>query len=240
MTLCPPVSRFSFGRVAALLMIVAAATPARTSLPPSAVVRLLELQKPIQETLAGGQTHRYSVKLSAGEFVRILVEQRGADVTLTLSGPNEQKIAQMDSRRTERGVEMLSWVAESAGNYLIDVRSRDKDAPAGRYEIRMDQLFAATERERKLVAANSLVAAADVLFGSREKLAIAQATEKYGEALSIFELTGDWQMRAVVLNKLGRQSFALGDYQKAAESHRKALELARTGGDRQAEAEALT
>ena len=35
--------------------------------------------QPVERELAGGQAHSYTVTLAAGEFVRVIVEQRGVD-----------------------------------------------------------------------------------------------------------------------------------------------------------------
>lgn len=237
MTNRPSFPMLSLARAAALLIALAvgsAATPLTSD-----DVRPLIPQTPIEQTLAGGQTHRYSIKLGAGEFVRVLVEQRAANIVLVLTDPAEKKIAQIDNRQTERGTESVSFVAPAAGIYVIDVRSGDQQAPPGRYEIRIDQLFVATEREQKLAAADLIIAAGNELFTQHTKVSIAEAVEKYAQALSLVEVAGDWDSKAMVLNKLGRCSFATGDYQKAADYHVKALELIRSRGDRYAEAVTL-
>jgi len=237
----PSISPCSFARAALLCILVAvtAGTDGKGS-PSPEESRPLEVKKPIENTLAGGQRHRYSIKLSAGEFARILVEQRGADVVVVLSDPTEQKIAEIDNRQTERGVESVSLVAAAAGNYLVEVQSLDQEAPAGSYEIRIDQLFTATEREQKLAEADVTLSAGNELFARHTKQSTAQAMEKYSQALSLAETAGDWQLKAIVLHKLGKCSYSLGDYQKAADYELKALELTRTTGDRHAEASALT
>src|SRR5690242_21093923 len=43
-------------------------------------VRPLTSGQPIERELAAGQTHAYLIGLSAGQFIRIVVEQKGANV----------------------------------------------------------------------------------------------------------------------------------------------------------------
>jgi hypothetical protein len=38
--------------------------------------------KPIQRKLAGGQRHRYRINLSAGQFLKVIVEEQGIDVSV--------------------------------------------------------------------------------------------------------------------------------------------------------------
>ena len=54
------------------------------------------------------------------------------------------------------------------------------------------------------------------------------------------ELAGDLQMKAIVLNLIGRSYFSLGDYQKALDYHLQALPVARAASDLQTEAATLT
>src|SRR6266498_5420353 len=46
-------------------------------------VRTLELGKPIERELAGGESHSYLLPLAAGQFCHVVVDQRGVDVVVT-------------------------------------------------------------------------------------------------------------------------------------------------------------
>src|ERR1700738_5132483 len=48
--------------------------------------RPLELGKPIEMELKGGEVHSYSINLTAGQFLHLIVDQRGIDVVVTLFG----------------------------------------------------------------------------------------------------------------------------------------------------------
>ena len=45
------------------------------------------------------------------------------------------------------GLEPLAWIAESAGTYRIEIRSLEKDAGVGQYEITLRELRGATDEE---------------------------------------------------------------------------------------------
>src|SRR5687767_13911846 len=49
----------------------------------------LEHKTPVERELAGGQAHSYRVSLNAGQYVRVMVEQKGMDVSMTLFSPDE-------------------------------------------------------------------------------------------------------------------------------------------------------
>jgi len=47
----------------------------------------LEPNKPIMQELSGGKSHAYRIRLTAGEFVDLVADQRGIDVVLMLAPP---------------------------------------------------------------------------------------------------------------------------------------------------------
>ncbi len=67
--------------------------------------RPLETGKPIERELAGGQQHLYQLSLSAGQYLHVVVEQRGIDVVVTLFGPTGQKLLEVDSPNGTQGPE---------------------------------------------------------------------------------------------------------------------------------------
>src|SRR5262244_1981050 len=48
----------------------------------------LEPGKPIERELVGGESHSYQLALDAGQYVKLVVDQRGIDVAVRLSGPD--------------------------------------------------------------------------------------------------------------------------------------------------------
>jgi len=139
--------------------------------------RQLEPDKPIDQELAGNRPHYYKVNLSFDQYLHISVDQQGIDIVLTLFGPEGNKIIETDSLNGAEGAESLSCVAEVSGSYLIEVRSFEKNARAGHYVIRIDELREATSSDRPLVEAVSLYQQSLSLSAKRE----------YREALPLAE-----------------------------------------------------
>lgn len=52
--------------------------------------------QPVERQIAGGQSHAYRLTLQAGQFVRVVVEQRGIDVKLALSSPDGKPLVESD------------------------------------------------------------------------------------------------------------------------------------------------
>ena len=96
-----------------------------------------ELRKTVQHELAGGQSHSYTVRLEAGQFLHAVVTQLGVDVLLRLFGPDGQKLAEVDTIASSVGSEPLFWVAQATGDYRLEVNAKNPAANPGRYEIKL-------------------------------------------------------------------------------------------------------
>jgi erythromycin esterase len=108
--------------------------------------------KPVEQTFQGGNVHKYRVTLSAGQSLRVVVEQRGVDVVVVARRPNGTKISEVDSPNGTQGPEPITFVAGASGDYQIEVRSLETEATAGRYAIRIDELLSAQQYQMRLAA----------------------------------------------------------------------------------------
>ncbi|MFL6284054.1 MAG: CHAT domain-containing protein [Pyrinomonadaceae bacterium] len=199
----------------------------------------LELGKPIERELAGGQSHSYRIALAKGEFLRVVVDQRGADVLVTLSDPAGKKLTEMDGLIGSRGPETVVALAESAGDYILEVRSLKNDPLlSGRYEARIEVLRPATERDRASAAAQRVSDEAAQVF-SQPSQDIRTAFEKFEESRRLWEAAGEPSEQARSLLGAAQLSNFTGDYQRALELARRASQLALSAGDREMEGLAL-
>ncbi|HEV3470224.1 MAG TPA: hypothetical protein VG148_12940, partial [Pyrinomonadaceae bacterium] len=76
---------------------------------------------PIERQIAGGEVHTLRLGLTAGQFIRAVFDQRGADVVLTLRGPRDEELLKIDSPVGEWGPEPLFFEVTEAGVYTIGV-----------------------------------------------------------------------------------------------------------------------
>src|SRR5689334_9622341 len=60
-------------------------------------VRNLEMGRPVERELAGGESHVYQIQLAAGQYLGAVVEQRGIDVAVTVSAPDGKPLMEVDS-----------------------------------------------------------------------------------------------------------------------------------------------
>lgn len=187
-------------------------------------VRIIEPGQVIKRALAGGEQHTYQVKLGADQFMRIVVEQEGIDVVVQALRPDGKEMAVFDSESRQWGQEVVSLVAEAAGDYRLVVRPKLQLAPAAAYEIRLEELRAATEGERSLQHA----------LQQYEEVRKLGRIGKYNEAIPLLEsieetrkeiLGANHSSVADALYDLGRLHRLKGDYDKAESMYREALEI---------------
>ncbi|HKQ92607.1 MAG TPA: tetratricopeptide repeat protein, partial [Blastocatellia bacterium] len=198
----------------------------------------LEPGKLVERELSGGGSHSYKITMTSGQYSHIVVKQRGIDVALALFTPDGKKISEADSEHLIEGSETVSVIAEASGAYLIEARSPEKTAKAGRYEIKVEELRAATDEDKYRVAG-------EVIFREAERLKDGtledrrKSVEKYHEALDLYRKAGDRGGEAVTLNNIGLVYWSLGEMQKALEKFNESLPISRALGDRSEEATTL-
>jgi hypothetical protein len=129
--------------------------PALLMIFPAAVAQVpgantpLQAGTPIERTLGGAQSHNYTVSLDEGQFLQLVVDQRGIDVIVRVFSPRGKLLGEFDTPNGDQGPENVTVVAIAAGSYRIEVAPLDQMSnPApGRYEIRITEIRKATEQE---------------------------------------------------------------------------------------------
>ena len=184
--------------------------------------RPLEPGHPVSRELSGGQRDCYRLRLDAGQYVKAIIDQQGIDVVEQISGPDGALILEFDYERRPQGREEASLVAESAGDYQLVVQSKQKGAGAGNYEIRIEELRAATDNDRALHEAYKT-------YYQSYKLYVAA---KFDEALPLVQEALDIRERilgpyhrdvAAALNRLAIINAIKGEYAKAEQLYQRAL-----------------
>jgi CHAT domain-containing protein len=188
--------------LSALLVIistlsVAGQPPARPD------ARPLPLAQTFTREFHGERGHLYRVALAADEFLQVFVEQKGVDVVLQLYDSRRRLLAQTDNPNGAEGPETLSWVAEAAGDYQVEVAVLEGEAARGRYDIRRGAKRAATAQDRRRVSVERVFAEAISALTAKTEAEQESAVPKLKEALKGWRELGDAYMVELTTRALG-------------------------------------
>lgn len=195
-------------------------------------VELLEMGKPVERELKGGETHLYRITLADGQFLSATVEQRGVDVVVALIGPDKLPILGIDGVKDTQGTESISAVALTPGIYHLGVQSQRKDAVAGRYEVKITELRAASPAEKNSIGAETAFGQGEMLRQQRKPEALQKSIEKYSIALPLYRAAQNSKSEAVTLVRMGTVYNLLGKKQEALDSFEQAFTIRNSIGDR--------
>jgi CHAT domain-containing protein/predicted negative regulator of RcsB-dependent stress response len=177
-------------------------------------VRPLVPGEVIRRDMKGGEVHLYRLSLASRQYMHVVVEQEGIDVSVSISDPEGLLLVEMDSPNSLRGPESGSAVAQQAGSYIIKVSS-DKTQPTGGYELRVEPLREASAADEKRVHAERILMEAQRLRRQGTAESKAQAIEKAESALDLWREIGDAREEGYTLCTLGRTYKALGKLPEA-------------------------
>lgn len=194
----------------------------------------------IERELAGGETHTYIVALAAGEFVRLVVEQRGIDVVLALAAPDGKPLAVVDSPIGFANEKRLAFVADVAGNHQLTVRPSGKEAARGAYLLKAEAWRHAEPKDANLAASERTFAEAEQLNRQSNAEATSRAIEKYGEALDLWRAAEDRPAEAFTLLRMGLANHNLSRLKQAIDCYNQALPIFQEMGNERGVAQALT
>src|SRR5215510_5761984 len=120
-------------------------------------VNRLEPGRSVERDITGGKTHTYQISLAAGQFLRVVVDQRTIDVALALMGPEGKPLIESDLTGIVGGRESLCFEAGLAGNYQILIRANGDATQSGAYEVQIDTKAKVGAQDRQRMTAELLL-----------------------------------------------------------------------------------
>jgi CHAT domain-containing protein/Flp pilus assembly protein TadD len=200
-------------------------------------VRLLALNKPIKQEVSTGEARSYQITLSAGQFLRLSVDQWNIGVGVTFYGPDDHKLTEFVCHQV--GPTPISLIPEVSGHYRVEVRSLEKESTTGRYEIKLEEVRPATIHDRNRVAAEKAFSEGERLRWEWKSEFRQNAIKKYEEALAHWKAIGEKREVIVTHRIIGEVYYQLGELQRAHEYYKLALLLSLEAKDHRGEGEAL-
>lgn len=180
---------------------------------------LLEQGKPISRELTATDKHQYQVKLSSGQLLKLVVTQDGIDAVVVVFDPSGKQILEEDSPTGVQGQEKVMFQAQANGAYRIVVRPFDKSAAAGRYDIEIEELRAATAEEKKaFIDEQELKEITQQRVDAESRRDITYLSRVYADELSIASTEG----------RVSSKDVALGNMKRTSESIKRSFRLEQT------------
>jgi tetratricopeptide (TPR) repeat protein len=191
----------------------------QSAAPPGTASEIIELSSssnnPITVEMRGGEQRSYRVTLSAGIYVEFIAEQKGIDVVLVLRDPAGAPLLSVDSPNGAEGPETLSWIAKAPGQYALEIRTNEKGAAPGKYELRISALRPAVPQDEIRVQATVALAAGQIDLDEDSESSHVRAVEKFKEALTLLRQLHDTYREYFAVGGLCHELEDLNQYQEA-------------------------
>jgi CHAT domain-containing protein len=200
----------------------------------------LERRKPVLTSMSGGETHAYSIKVKPGEFVHVVVTQKGIDVALLLVDKTSTKVVPYGKERTfdspngTIGQEFVSFIRDKSGSdeaYQLRISSTE-GAPPGCYQVEITEQREAVSQDKDVVFVEDSFLNAFSLRSQEQEVPMLQAVEILEKTLARPAASRNRYLLAEILNLLGYVYYFLGNdrnspdfIEKALITYRRALPL---------------
>jgi tetratricopeptide (TPR) repeat protein len=204
---------------------------------PALVDTVLAVGGVVAREIAPGETTTARLALDAGDFVAIVVEQRGVDLALTLRAPDGAKLLTLDAMDDEFRPEHLVAIAPVGGVYTLDAAAV-KPAAGGAYRLRVDARRPATGADQAAVEGHRAFARARAVRDPGKAATWPEAVKGFETALTHFAAAGDTAAVMKTTLELGITENYLSK-PEALDRARTAVRLAREAGEAGALARAL-
>ncbi|PWT88753.1 MAG: hypothetical protein C5B55_12595 [Blastocatellia bacterium] len=191
----------------------------------TASILTLELAKPIEREITGGEVQAYNLSLKSDQFVHIDVDQRSIDLAVWIFDPTGKKISESDAFRVGEKEE-VAMISETSGAYRVEVHTSFPKGPKGSYEINVTELRPATDRDKISNRAGTLIEEAFALERKQNKEDWQKAREKYEQALPLWQSINDLTWEANTLYLIAGVYINLVEKQKAFDFGNRAVSVA--------------
>ncbi len=190
--------------------------------------RPLEPGAPVERELSGGQSHVYGLRLAANQYLQLLAEEKGVDVTVAIFAPDGKKLAEVSAPGgTQLGEALVILVIEAPGVHRVELRSPSNPSVSGRYQLRIKELRVATQADKTRIPAERAFQEAEQLRAQRKPESVRQSIVKYEDALRLWRDVSDQHEEGTTLHNMGFAYETLGEWQKALELYAQSLPLFR-------------
>ena len=174
----------------------------------------------VERYIAGGELHTYRINLEPGQLMRLVVQQKGADVALAQVDLDGKQVFESDLSSSLFGLEPLTYEAAARGECRIAIRTILANAPSGPYQLTLEVKTATAQDKRRMESERLL---ADCARLGQQGVTFEQAVQKGELALRNWRELTDRYWEGITLNLIGRAFLSGGKFDRAIEYFELAL-----------------
>jgi CHAT domain-containing protein/tetratricopeptide (TPR) repeat protein len=174
----------------------------------------LRLREPVIGELRAADVHRYTFRATPGQYIHVVLEQKGIDAAISLVAPDGAEITSSDRPNGRFGAEEVAHVATAAGEYIVKVTTVDS-VGQGSYELRLEAVRAPRAEDHAQIAALSTYAQARVLQRNGNDAARKESLILYTEAFKRAGECGNEYLQAIISETMGMVAAQSGEFREA-------------------------
>lgn len=183
----------------------------------------------VTREIDSNESHSFEFALQAEQLVTLSIFAGDLNFALRLIGPDGNTLQEVVHRRYGS----LTWqfVAPEQGQYRLTVSSLEPSTQPRTYQLRVEQIKTATQREIISAQAAANYDRAEVLRFNWQSSDLVQAAERYEAAGGVWRRQSQWVEATNAWQRLGEAHFIQGDYEGALRAYKEALRLSRQADD---------
>jgi len=198
--------------------------PGAAASPGGEAADLLRDDTVVEQPLGTHDSHRYAVYMHAGEYARVVVEQRRIDVVVQVRSVADRLMAEFQDAIGDTGEEQIEIAASESGFYAVIVTAAPGTIVPGTYAIRIVSRRGSTDADRELQEARTLRTAAAALSERDRAESARRLLERALELTEKARGAADAEVGAVLAQAAGVY-MDLPDFNAAEASYRRALAI---------------
>lgn len=182
--------------------------------------------KPLKINIADRATSFFHINLNEGQFLHVVVEQEGINVSVALFDTDGLQLFEADGTSSTQGEEALYFLAKIKGTYKLKIEPPEP-APGGSYRLLVKEIRDASAQDRLRASGTLAAARGDQL---RKQRKWQEAIESYSRALSIWNQLNESREAAKAFYNTGKAYARMEKSSKALENYHQSLPLMQSHG----------
>ena len=187
----------------------------------------LQLDKAFESEIKKDEAQIFKINAKSGDFIRVVVWQKNADVSLKFFSPKDEKIIEVDNSDSTEEPERISFIAADAGEFRVEVKGLKTWKIPSNYEIKLEFLRPSDNKDTSRIEAEKLYNQAILIWFSGQTDSKNSAVKAFEKSLPLFQSAQDRFGEAFVFYYLGLLYIGLNDVQKSLENLAKSAQIFR-------------